>query len=186
MRTLCLSIQQPWADLSVYGARDSRGDVVRKDIENRTWRPGRDVTLPCRLVIHASAKQVRNEYLAAGLICRDLNINPVPSFQCPCRGGGVIGVTDLVRIDQPGNDVMASPWRDPNQYGWCLANPRPLPFYACRGTLGLWPPTPEILALLDLPSPESPAVAPSPTCHGVATGEAGTATANLPGWAERV
>lgn len=155
MTTYCLSVRQPWADLIVFGARRRTGDIgeiMRKDIENRTWRPSLTVTLPIRLVIHASARQTPDEYSYAANVCHQLSLQP-PAYARPCRGGGVIGTAIVWRILAPGDDDLGDNlWRARSQYGWCLRDPQPLPFYACPGTLGIWRPTPEILALLALAS----------------------------------
>ena len=162
MRTSCLSLKQPWAHLIIHGLPDRTGAIHRKNVENRSWRPVLTIALPLRLVIHASAKQDPREYWAAvnlcqqeGLDCRGLLVNEQPAPPV----GGIIGMVEVWRIDPPGDDDLDSAWRVRGQYGWRVRNPRPLPFYACRGSLGLWPPTREILALLELPvlTPAGPA-----------------------------
>jgi hypothetical protein len=47
--------------------------------------------------------------------------------------GGIVGVADIVDCVT----ASKSPWFVGN-FGFVIANARPLPFYACRGALGFW------------------------------------------------
>ena len=113
-----LSVRQPWAWLIVQGS---------KDIENRTWA----TSYRGPLLIHAGL-QVDQPVIDALMHdhCKKFpHTHDWPRF----RTGGIVGMADLV------NCVTShdSEWFD-GPYGWVLANPRPVPFYACRGKLGIW------------------------------------------------
>ena len=113
-----LSVRQPWAWLIVQGS---------KDIENRTWA----TSYRGPLLIHAGL-QVDQPVIDALMHdhCKKFpHTHDWPRF----RTGGIVGMADLV------NCVTShdSEWFD-GPYGWVLANPRPVPFYARRGKLGIW------------------------------------------------
>lgn len=116
----CLSVRQPWASLIIYGF---------KDIENRTW----ETMHRGPLLIHASAKWDGGSALQAA---RAMSPVPVPDRNHPCyQFGGFIGIVDLVGFPE---DAVLSPWADPYQYQWKLANPRPIKFIPWKGQLGLF------------------------------------------------
>lgn len=85
-----------------------------KDVENRSWR----TTYRGPLVIHAGATED----------------TAVPIKPYPFPLGGIIGVVDLIDCvrDHPSN------WAQDDCWHWVLENPRPLPFRAMKGKLGLW------------------------------------------------
>jgi hypothetical protein len=122
--SVALTIKQPWASLIIHGG---------KNIENRSW--------PTRhrgpVLIHASKKRDDQEMLAYKALkeARGFNPNwigaPLKWGEVPC--GGVIGVVDIVDCVTESE----SPWFV-GEFGFVLANPRPLPFYECRGALGFW------------------------------------------------
>jgi len=107
-----LSIRQPWAWLIVYGF---------KNVENRTWR----TSYRGPLLIHAGTRVDPVGYDVAfqlGVVVPDdLDL------------GGIIGQVDIVDCVES----MDSPWFS-GPFGFVIANPRPLPFRACRGMLGLF------------------------------------------------
>lgn len=122
--SVALTIKQPWASLIVRGG---------KDIENRSW--------PTRyrgpVLIHASKKRDDDEMRSYKALKESRGFkpawigDPLKWGEVPC--GGVIGVADIVDCVTE----STSPWFV-GEFGFVLANPRPLPFYACRGALGFW------------------------------------------------
>lgn len=121
-----ISIKQPWASLVIYGG---------KDIENRTWR----TTYRGPVLIHASKRLDQKEIY--GFLCLKGDRNIVIEYwpkeisyrydEMPL--GGIIGVVDIVDcVTESDSKWFVGP------FGFVLANPRPLPFHACRGALGFW------------------------------------------------
>lgn len=139
-----LSIKPPWGFLIV---------IAEKDIENRSWRIGRNsrhgpyssrdvanfsIELPCRVIIHQSKRLDergtdwnRIHYLINGH-------NPAAWDVCYRRRfdlGALIGEVDIVDCvrDHP------SPWAEPGFWHFVLANPvayeTPIPY---RGQLGFF------------------------------------------------
>lgn len=84
-----------------------------KDIENRTWRTKHRGPI----LIHASLKIERD-------VPHDFDDLPT---------GGIIGQADLVNVVEKSDSEW---WQGP--IGFVLANPKPLPFYALKGKLGLF------------------------------------------------
>jgi len=111
---VALSIQQPWAWAIVAGG---------KDIENRSW--GHCYRGP--ILIHAAKK-----YDIWGT---DTVQKMCPSF--PGREnlqfGGIIGEAEIIDCVTDHD----SPWFG-GRFGFVLRNQRQLPFFACRGQLGLF------------------------------------------------
>lgn len=120
-----LSIRQPWAWLIIHGG---------KDIENRGWRTSHRGPL----LIHASKGMTVAEYEEVGgwLPAGCGYTGTVPAREVLERGG-IIGQVDVVDCICPGIDEVVSPWYMEG-WGWVLANPKPLPFKECKGTLGLF------------------------------------------------
>lgn len=118
MKHKALSIRQPWAYLLAQGL---------KDIENRTW----STLYRGPLLIHAGQGMSADEYRDCCRLAARIGIQ-IPGFSTFDRGG-IIGIANLVDC------VMAhdSPWFF-GPYGFVLADARPLPFYECRGQLGLF------------------------------------------------
>lgn len=117
---IALSIRQPWAWLIVNGY---------KDIENRSW----PTKFRGRILVHAGKGMTRDEYEE----CRDWALEvdraiPFPSFDALQRGG-VVGACDITGCvaDSP------SPWFV-GEYGFKIANARPLPFRECKGALSFF------------------------------------------------
>lgn len=117
MRTL--SIRQPWAWLIVQG---------HKDVENREWAT--DYVGP--LLIHASKTAAKGEYLALRETLHEEMGILVPELQAIERGG-IVGMVDLLGCA----DHSDSAWYT-GAVAWRLANPRRLPFHACKGALQLF------------------------------------------------
>ena len=117
---MALSIQQPWADLILFGG---------KDIENRTW-PLPDKMRGQRIYVHAGKKIDLDAPLR---FCAALAPNP------DNRLGAIIGeVTIVGYIDDVTETPNLSEWFE-GPYGFVLADPKayekPIP---CRGRLGFF------------------------------------------------
>jgi len=122
----CLSIRQPWAWAIIHAG---------KDFENRTW----GTTYRGPLLIHAGKTFDKDD--------RE-SIEIISGIQVP-EGlplGGIVGqveITDCIKVGYGIHDDI-SPWLF-GEFGWRLANPRPLPFTPMKGRLGLfeveWPPS---------------------------------------------
>ena len=125
MPGIALTIRQPWASLIVHGG---------KDIENRTW----PTKFRGPVLIHASKKRDDRELLSYRHLQRrrDIVIEWTGDASrkwkdLPC--GGVIGIAEIVDCVSS----RSSPWFV-GDFGFVLANPRAVPFFACRGALGFW------------------------------------------------
>lgn len=123
--TITLTIKQPWATLIVNGG---------KDIENRSW----STRFRGPVLIHASKKRDIEELRSYRHLqhCRDIEIewkgNETRKWsELPC--GGVIGTAEIVDcVVSSGSKWFVG------EFGFVLANARPLPFFPCRGALGFW------------------------------------------------
>lgn len=126
---VALSVRQPWAHAIIHSG---------KDIENRTrCHRHRGLTL-----IHASAGMTQDEYVMAQQFVTERIplVGQLPGF-AELERGGIIGAVDLVDCV----DDSDSPWwMGPR--GYVCANPRPIPFVPCRGTVTplFWVPPPEV------------------------------------------
>ncbi len=117
-----LSIQQPWADAILR---------LGKDVENRTW--------PLRyrgpILIHAGKKYDREgEQFIREHEMEDLAITP-PDFykRARKRCGGIVGLVEISDC----RGFSRSPWFV-GPYGFFLWRAQALPFFPCRGSLGLF------------------------------------------------
>jgi hypothetical protein len=122
-----LSIRQPWAWLVLHAG---------KDIENRDWRV-RNPALRFRgtCLIHAGiALQPISDDLRAW-VRRTSGVDLPRSDEFP--RGGIVGHVDVIDVVR----ISSSPWFE-GPCGLVLANPKPLPFRACRGMLGFFEPLP--------------------------------------------
>lgn len=113
-------MQQPWAWLLCYGG---------KDVENRTWR----TSYRGQLLIHASLA-IDLEAVAA---LRTRGVHLPREYVT----GAIVGRAWLMGCIQESE----SPWFV-GPYGFLLAKREGLPVFKCKGKLGLWRPSPEILA----------------------------------------
>ena len=121
-----LSIRQPWAWFIVQGW---------KDVENRTW-PCPQRFIGQRVFIHAgkyfSAEEITEifeEVKAVGLgRPGHVTLNDLRA-QC----GGIVGMATIT-----GCGCSASPWAMSDQWHWLLADAKPMPFFACKGSLGFF------------------------------------------------
>jgi hypothetical protein len=118
-----LSIRQPWAFSILHGG---------KDIENRNW-PTRHRGL---IAIHASSIMTAADLNDWKWFVDERNLRG-PWLEGKCVGdahrGGIVGVAKITGccIDSE------SPWFV-GEFGFMLANPRPVPFIPLRGQLGLF------------------------------------------------
>lgn len=128
---LALSIQQPWADLILHHG---------KDVENRTWPPGR-LVIGEPIYVHAGIR--RDTSGAWREILPEIPIEI--ERRDPARHGAILGEVTVVDCVTSSD----SPWFF-GPYGWVLANPvpyvQPTPH---RGRLGLFVPRGEILRRTD-------------------------------------
>ncbi|WP_259659102.1 ASCH domain-containing protein [Burkholderia pseudomallei] len=129
MTMKALSIRQPWAWLIVQGF---------KDIENRTW-PTR---FRGRVLIHASKGMTKAEYEDVELFAEGL--------QLPAREdlerGGIVGVAMITDCVLPAH--RKSIWHMAGQFGFQLADAKPVPFVECKGALGFFNVPHDIAAVL--------------------------------------
>jgi hypothetical protein len=144
----CLSIRQPWPwlilrpDLSDSARAEAatRGEI--KDIENRTW-PTR---FRGRVLIHASKGMTRDEYEDAVVTTHYAGLEIALPPMAELQRGGIVGVVSIV--DCIPGERRTSPWHMGGQFGFQLANPRPLPFIPCRGALQLFDAPPDVCATI--------------------------------------
>lgn len=122
---VALSIRQPWSFFIVHGF---------KPVENRTWQ----TSYRGPVLIHAGGKP------APGISEHD---SEVKEFISDCLGGrqypalteehapmgGIVGVAEIVDCVEE----YDSPWFA-GDYGFVLANARPLPFVPMLGKLGIF------------------------------------------------
>lgn len=123
-----LSIRQPWTYCIM---------SMGKDIENRTW----PMKFRGRVLLHAAQGMTRDEYEECSAIVDSIcpSSAGLPVFEALQRGGivGSIEITGCVTKSD-------SPWFF-GPYGFVLANPQPVPFIKCRGSLGMWEATSKIM-----------------------------------------
>ena len=118
-----LSIQQPWAWLIVNG---------HKDVENRSWRTKHRGPF----LVHAGKgfDQAGYDYVAAHF--PDVALPSPADFE----RGGLVGAATLVECFEPGSDlsgVCSSPWYF-GQYGFSLADAKPMVFVPLKGQLNFF------------------------------------------------
>ena len=124
----CISIRQPWAWAILHAS---------KGIENRSW--------PTKhrgpILIHAGKwfrlDEVRKEF--ALFMARQGHFGTPESdakifTEMRAQTGGIVGIVSIVDcVKGP-----ALPWAMPDHCHWVLADARPLPFWPCKGRLGIW------------------------------------------------
>jgi hypothetical protein len=129
---LCLSIQQPWAWLIVHGF---------KDIENSTW----PTEFRGRIYVHAH-ERIDEEFmdffeLEFGKSNRIPKIGkkaPSPEMESIYRGsqvGGIVGEVDVIDCVTESD----SRWFCGEDYGFKLANAKPVEFIRCKGMRYFFP-----------------------------------------------
>ena len=121
-----LSIRQPWAWLIVNGY---------KDIENRNWR----TSVRGRIYIHAGKGMTRDEWAMCQATVEEINPRIVLPLPDELERGGIVGVVDVTGCVEESD----SPWFF-GEFGFTLANAKPLPFTVCRGELGFFKPSVEV------------------------------------------
>lgn len=123
-----LSIRQPWAWAIIHAG---------KDIENRAW----STSYRGPVLIHAAKGMTRAQYEHCLHTIHYISVRhpfppglTLPAFEALERGGivGKARIVDCVSSSQ-------SPWFF-GPYGFVLADVEPLPFRACRGSLGFFDP----------------------------------------------
>ncbi len=126
-----LSLTQPWAWLVVHGG---------KDIENRKWNTKHRGAF----LIHAAKGMTKLEWLRAFIFAEGVGgaalANRIPEYASLERGG-IIGATNLYTVIHPLLPMQMRdrlPWHMADQYGFVIADTRPLPFLPCKGALGFW------------------------------------------------
>jgi hypothetical protein len=125
-----LSLREPWLSLILAG---------HKRVENRRWR----TSYRGPLLLHASRTfdtDVPREMIARLIAQPYAEWEAATSF----RTGGIVGMAQLVDCVHESPD----PWHIKGQWGLILADVRRLSFIACRGQLGLFDPSSEILAAI--------------------------------------
>jgi hypothetical protein len=122
---LALSIQQPWAHVIINGLFHG-GEMVFKDVENRTWYTAQRGTFQ----VHAAKK--------INLQAIDWLKERFPGASLPTewKTGGIIGIVDAVDCVKSHKSRWFS-----GPFGILLANPYPVPFVPCTGALGFFDPT---------------------------------------------
>lgn len=122
---VAISIRQPWAWMIIHGG---------KDIENRVWK----TSFRGPVLIHAAKGMTVEEYISARDFANRIWAETgKPNTKGVTGGtlerGGIIGVVDLIDCVTQSQ----SPWFTGN-YGFVMANPRPLPFHPCKGALSFF------------------------------------------------
>lgn len=117
MRTL--SIRQPWAWLIVQGI---------KPVENRSW----STDYRGEFLIHAGAGLVQRDYRETAAQLRDLLGIELPDMHdLQMHRGGIVGIVELVDVVTHHDSPFFT-----GEFGFVLANARPLPFVPWKGQLG--------------------------------------------------
>jgi len=138
-----LTVQQPWPTAIVHWG---------KSPENRSRNIAGAYRGP--LAIHAGLREDEaaydDEMIREALGTYDDSWRLLDQLE---TRGAIIGVVDLVAVhhhSDHGPD-RCSPWAQQGQWHLMLAKPRPLAEpIPCTGRLGLWTPTPDVLAAVEL------------------------------------
>lgn len=127
----CLSVNQPFAELIVSGA---------KDVENRSWQTHHRGLL----VIHAGMKfnpTLLRWAKMSGWI--EENTDLVYGF--------AIGVAELVNVYEAHDPRCVSQWAQPGYFHWILERPRRFPEpVPMKGRLSLFEPPDDLRAVLEM------------------------------------
>jgi hypothetical protein len=100
-----------------------------KDIENRSMRTHHRGPI----LIHAS---LSTAYLNWEMKKQLEGLSGVKIPDIDYDTGGVVGVVEIVDCVRKHGSV----WKAPSEWGWVLANARPLPFRECKGAVGFFYP----------------------------------------------
>jgi len=129
-----LSIRQPWAFSIIHGG---------KDIENRSW----STRYRGELAVHA-AKGLTEDEIDAWKLFIDFHDLRGDWLTGKTIGdlyrGGIIGVVDLLDCVERSSSRWFS-----GDYGFVLANPRPIEPVPCKGRLGLFDLPADVAAIVD-------------------------------------
>lgn len=139
---LALTVRQPWTWSIMF---------LEKDIENRDW-PTR---VRGRVAIHAAKGMTRDEWEDGFRTARHVaEQRPVlkgtvfPKFEDLPRGG-IVGTVEIVDCVSE----STSPWFF-GRYGFVLRAPRPTQFISCKGALGFWALTSDVIAQIERETPQ--------------------------------
>jgi len=132
-----LSILQPWTALIIL-----RSQIPElKDVENRTWPvPVGYLNRPVLLHAGKSRKEAVLHWdltkLAGACLSLLTKGNPqrLEKYRDCLSFGGIVGVATITGCVRD----SASPWAAAGQWHWLLADAKPLPFFACKGSLGFF------------------------------------------------
>lgn len=128
--TMAVSLFQPWPWAVLY---------LLKDVENRTWA----TKYRGPILLHAGKRFFLPEVRDNVRRCLETTTSKAPrSFflrftteNLRNQTGGIVGMVTI-------KDCITnspSPWAEPGRRHWLLADPKPLPFFPCKGRLGLFP-----------------------------------------------
>lgn len=123
---LALSVRQPWAWCILN---------IGKNIENRDWK----TTIRGPICIHAAKGMTTDEWEDCLSTVHAISVrHPFPqgSIFPPMREfdrGGIVGTVEIVGCVSD----STSPWFF-GDYGFVLANPKPVPFIEVKGQLGFF------------------------------------------------
>lgn len=149
---IAISIRQPWAALIVLGW---------KDIENRTWAlparyKGQRVSIhtgikPDRAVLEYARQPIREAAAilatASGVDILDFE-RRAKAFPEAFELGGIVGRATLINSTLNGSNSYWANDMD-GVWHWQVSAPRPVPFAACKGSLGFFKPSIEVVKLDD-------------------------------------
>ena len=116
---LCLSVRQPWAWLIVNGW---------KNIENRNW----PTVIRGPILIHASKSMTSDEYEACRIFVHGFSNIELPLPEKLERGGIVGQATLLDCVSEHSSEWFVG------DYGFVLADQKPLAFEPLKGQLGFF------------------------------------------------
>jgi hypothetical protein len=142
-----LSLTQPWAWLVVrpdvtdpaQRAALWAADLI-KGVENRRW----NTKFRGAFLIHAAKAMREADYDSAWSMAMDVGgmalAGAIPKPE-QLERGGIVGATNLYTVIHPLRPIempQRLPWHMAEQYGFVIADTKPLPFLPCKGALGFW------------------------------------------------
>lgn len=121
-----LSVRQPWAWLIVNGY---------KDLENRSWYPGK-----ARLgwnMIHAGKSVDKNGY---DWIRRNFPAIELPAIE-DLKTGGIVGLAFFCAFKEVDQDrPPTNSWYMGTKFAWLISSAQPIDFIPCKGQLSFFKP----------------------------------------------
>lgn len=126
-----IAVRQPWP-----WAMFNLG----KDVENRTWPTKHRGPILIQASQWSRRAQIEKDLfhalgVASPAVVKNLDIPDgfwVDDLKPQCGGiVGIVTIKDCVRN-------YRSPWAMPDHWHWVFADARPLPFWPCKGRLGIW------------------------------------------------